>query len=75
MTCEIFLAILEVVKTKAIHLSALLDQQNKAPKIHRKPYLLYRAVPKPHCVQGRQLTLLCWPETLALFMKKHTKGH
>ena len=75
MTCETFLTIHEVIKTKGIYLSALLDQENKAPKIDRKPYLLYRAVPKPHCVQGRQLTLLCWPETLALFMKKHTKGH
>ena len=75
MTYETFSTIHEVIKTKGIHLSAILDQENKAPKIHRKHYLTYRAVPKPHCVQGRQLTLLCWPETLALFMKKHTKGH
>ena len=75
MTCETFSTIHEVIKTKGIHLSVLSDQENEAPIIHRKPYLLYRAVPKPHCVQGRQLTLLCWPETLALFMKKHTKGH
>ena len=40
MTYETFSTIHEVIKTKGIHLSAILDQENKAPKIHREHYRL-----------------------------------